>query len=75
MGYAIFFTEGDKDGSCSLNASFVPAQEDLEWLWEVSFYGSTWREGAGARVWMRPPRVRALNYSYKISFDCMNNEA
>ena len=24
---------------------------------------------------MRPPGVRGLNYSYKIDFDCTNNEA
>ena len=50
-------------------------QEELEWVWEVSFDGSTCREGEGAGVWMRHTEVRALNYYYKLAFDCTNNEA
>ena len=25
-------------------------------------------------MWMRPPRLRAFNYSYKLAFDYTNNE-
>ena len=42
---------------------------------EVSFDGPDCIGGAGAGVWMRPPGVRALKYSYKLAFDCTNNEA
>ena len=27
-----------------------------------------------AEVWVNPPGGRVLNYSYKLSFDCKNNE-
>ena len=38
------------------------------------FYGATCREGEGSVVWVKPPRGLALNYSYKLAFDCTNNE-
>jgi len=41
----------------------------------VSFDGVVCKEGVGAGVWMQLPRGGALNYSYKFSFDCTNNEA
>ena len=75
IGSAIFFTEGYEDSSCFQNFSFMPTQEELEGVWEESFDGSAYREGAWVRVWMRPPRIKALSYSYELAFDCMSNEA
>ena len=74
MGSTIFFTKGDTDSCSSHNAAFVPTQEELDQVWEVSFYGAACREGEGARVWVSPPGGRTLNYSYKLAFDCTNNE-
>ena len=42
---------------------------------EVSFDGATRKEGEGAGIWVRSPGGRNLNYSYRLSFDCTNNEA
>jgi len=47
----------------------------LEGLWNVNFDGAVCKEGVGASVWMQLPGGGALNYSYKFSFDCTNNEA
>ena len=44
-------------------------------MWNVSFDGAACREGAGAGIWVRTPGGRTLNYSYKLSFECTNNEA
>ena len=75
MGSAIFFTDGDEDGSNFQNASFGPIEEDLGEIWDMDFDGSSYREGAGAWIWMRPPGICALRYSYKLDFGCTNNEA
>ena len=75
MGSGIFFIEGDEDSSYFQNTAFVPTEEELEGVWEVSFDGSASKQGVGAWVWMKRPGVRDLNYSYKVGFDCMNNEA
>ena len=75
MGSDIFFTEGGQDTFSSQNASFVPTQEELERVWNVIFDGEACREGLGSTVWVRPLEGRALNYSYRLSFDCTNNEA
>ena len=75
MVSTIFFTKGGKDSFNSQNVSFVPTHEELEGVWNVIFDGEICREGAGAGVLVNPPGGRALNYSYKISFYCTNNEA
>ena len=41
----------------------------------MSFDGVACREGEGAGVCIRTPGGRTLNYSYKLAFDCTNNEA
>ena len=38
---AIFFTEGGKYSFSSHNVAFVPAKEELEGVWNVSFDGET----------------------------------
>ena len=43
-------------------------------MWEVSFDGAACREGVGVGVWIRPPGGINLNCSYKLAFDCTNNE-
>ena len=65
MGSTIFFTKGDIDSCSSQNVAFVPTQEELDGLWEVSFDGATCREGVGAGVWIKPLGGITLNYSYK----------
>ena len=75
IGSSIFFTEGGKDNFSSQNVAFVPTQKELEGLWNVNFDGAACREGAGAGVWVKPPGGSALNYSYKFTFACTNNEA
>ena len=54
MGYAIFFIEGNEDSFCFKRISFVPTQEELEGVWDVSFDGSACKEGVGAGIWERP---------------------
>ena len=44
-------------------------------MWDVIFDGETYREWARAGFWVRPPGGRDLNYYYKLSIDCTNNEA
>ena len=61
MGSSIFFIEGDTDNYSSQKTEFVPTQEELDGVWEVSFYAEAWREGEGARVWMRTLGGRTLN--------------
>ena len=46
----------------------------MDGVWEVSFDGETCREGVGDGFRVRPLGGRNLNYSYKLAFDCMNNE-
>ena len=61
MGSTIFFTEGCKASCSSYDVAFVPTQEELDGVWEVSFDGATCREGERAGVWVIPPRGRNLN--------------
>ena len=42
-------------------------------IWNMSFDGAASREGAGAGVWINPPKMGTKLYSYKISFDYTNN--
>ena len=74
MGSDMFFSKGDEDSACFQNVAFVPTQEELASVWKVDFDGPVYSEGAGTRVWMRSPRIRALRYSYKLAFDFLNNE-
>ena len=39
------------------------------------FDGPAYRGGAGEGIWMRSPRIYTLRYSYKLDFDCTNNES
>ena len=41
----------------------------------MDFDGSACREGEGAGIWMRPSGICTLRYSYKLIFNCTNNEA
>lgn len=75
MGSTIFFNEGKKEKFSLQNASFMPTQRQLEGLWNMSFEEVACKEGAGAGVWVQLPKEGALNYSYKFSFECTNNEA
>ena len=50
MGFTIFFMDGDEDGSCFQNATFVPTEEELGRIWHVDFYGSACGGGAGAEI-------------------------
>jgi ribonuclease HI len=42
-------------------------------MWSMGFYGAVSREGAGASVWINPPRLATKLCSYKLDFDCTNN--
>jgi ribonuclease HI len=39
----------------------------------MSFDGAINKEGAGADIWISPPKVGTKICSYKLSFDCTNN--
>ena len=39
------------------------------------FDGPACRGGVGEGIWMRPPGIYTLRYSYKLDFDCTNNES
>ena len=41
----------------------------------MRFYGVSSREGAGASVWINPPKIGRKLCSYNLSFDCTNNMA
>ena len=41
----------------------------------MKFDGAACKEGVGVGFWVKPPGGQALNYSYKLAFDCTNNEA
>ena len=41
----------------------------------MDFDGPACRGGAGEGIWMRPPGIYTLRYSYKIDFDYTNNES
>ena len=41
----------------------------------MDFDGPACRGGAWKGIWMRPPRIYTLRYSYKLDFDCTNNES
>ena len=40
----------------------------------MNFDGVACKEGPRAGVWLKPLGGSALNYSYKLAFDCKNNE-
>jgi ribonuclease HI len=42
-------------------------------MWNMSFDGAVSKEGAGAGVWISPPKVGTKLCSYKLTFDCTNN--
>jgi ribonuclease HI len=42
-------------------------------MWNMSFDGAVSREGAGASVWINPPRLSTKLCSYEIYFECTNN--
>jgi ribonuclease HI len=44
-------------------------------MWNMSFDGAVSREGAGAGVWINPPKVGTKICSYRLAFDCTNNMA
>jgi ribonuclease HI len=44
-------------------------------IWNMSFDGAVSKEGAGADVWISPPKVGTKLCSYKLAFDCTNNMA
>jgi ribonuclease HI len=44
-------------------------------MWNMSFDGAVSREGAGAGVWIIPPKSGTQLCSCNISFDCTNNMA
>ena len=75
MRSTILFIEGDTYNCSSYNTTFEPTQQEMDGVWEVSFDGETCREGEGDGVWVIPLGGINLNYSYKLAFDCTNNEA
>jgi hypothetical protein len=46
-----------------------------EEMWNMNFDGVVSKEGAGAGVWIIPPKSGSKIFSYKFSFDCTNNMA
>jgi len=42
-------------------------------MWNMSSDGAVRKEGAGASVWINPPKVGTKLFSYKLTFDCTNN--
>jgi len=62
--------------------NFQHLEDDEEGLWTMDFDGAVGSDGAGIVVWIRSPfsaqdrvpsKVRVC--SYKLAFDCSNNEA
>ena len=61
---------------------FQHLQEEEEGLWTMDFDGAVGNDGVGIRIWVRSP-LSALNkvpssvrvFSYKMAFECSNNEA
>ena len=44
-------------------------------MWNIIFHRVVDKEGAGAGVWINPPKVGSKLCSYKITFDYTNNMA
>jgi ribonuclease HI len=42
-------------------------------MWNMSFDGVVNKKGAGAGVWIIPPKVGTKIFSYNLAFDCTNN--
>ena len=57
-------------------ADKVPsAEESKNGWWHMDFNGATSKEGAGARVLIKPPIGEPKIFSYKLHFKCTNNVA
>lgn len=63
-------------------SDFQHLEDDEDGLWTMDFDGAVGSDGAGIGVWIRSPfsaqnqvpsKVRVC--SYKLAFDCSNNEA
>ena len=57
-------------------------EEDEDGLWTMDFDGVVGRDGAGIGIWVRSPIFSPNKvpsnvkvFSYKLAFDCSNNEA
>jgi hypothetical protein len=42
-------------------------------MWNMIFDGVVSREGARDGVWINPPRLATICFSYKLAFECTNN--
>jgi ribonuclease HI len=52
-----------------------PKHDEDEEMWNMNFDGAENKEGDGAGVWIIPPKSGSKFFSYKFSFDCINNMA
>ena len=48
-------------------------KEAQEGWWNMYFDGEVSKEGAGAGIWIRPPKGEPKLFSYKLYFDCTSN--
>jgi len=82
---AVIESTAENNGQQTENAETTPFQhleDDEDGLWTMDFDGAVGSDGAGIGVWIRSPfsvrnkvpsKVRVC--SYKLAFDCSNNEA
>ena len=56
------------------DVSLWPKERNEGW-WYMDFDGLVSKEGAGARIWIRPFQGEPKLFCYKIYFDCTNNVA
>ena len=71
-----------KQADKAQQTDFQHLQEEEEGLWTMDFDGAVGNDGAGIDIWVRSP-FSAPNKvpsnvqvcSYKLAFDCSNNEA
>jgi ribonuclease HI len=64
----------DKEDQQAGKISDQQNNEDEE-MWNMNFDGDASKEGAGAGVWIIPPKSGSNLCSYKFVFDCKNNIA
>jgi len=79
LGTFVFYNElcleEEEQGDSESNQQDKHKQEELDGLWSMRFDGAVNREGAGAGVQINPPEDEGMLHSFKLDFDCTNNEA
>ncbi len=80
LGSSIFFNESSLEEAEEEDGEPHEQEEDgreeeFDGLWSMHFDGAVNKDGVGARVHINPSIDEGMNYSFKLAFQCTNNEA